>query len=344
MKKAILTALLLGASFCARAQNFNPTANYTTGTPSPLFATSSGFTISGLGVDATTGNLFYLESGSFGGSSDTRLFQRTAASNFATEIQLFSYGANVSGSFVRVSGAKVYFGEYSLGTIRSVNLDGSSPATLTTLVGNYDLALAGTTAFISANQNAFPSDPDNKVFALNLANNQLDTVLDTGGDYSGPVAIDAAGDLLYGATNFGSIAGGIFKFTAAQVTQARLNHTQLAIGNGVRIYDNGNNAYLARENDSRLFSFNNPFGAPSTATRLDLNNLALHELAGQTDTGPFFGAVDATSTDVYVAVTDSFSSGPSAVYRVSPVPEPSAWAFMAMVVSAGSVGFLVRRK
>lgn len=341
MKKLILILALCWSALlvCARAQSFTTAAGYTAGSPSPLFSTAGGFTISGLGVNSATGDVFYLESGNYGGTNDTRLFVNTMASGFATRTELFSYsaatggqGAGIYGSFVRVSGSKVFFGENSTGTIRSVNLDGSAPSLLATVVGNYDLTFSGAAAFLSANQNAYPSAPANKVFKLNLSTGQLDTILDTGGDYSGAIAFDAAGDLLYGATTFGSISsGGIYKFTAAQVASVTdanplASDTALTIGNGTRIYNNGSNGYLARVDDAHLFALQSPFGSAATATRLDLANLATTQLAGQTASGSFFGAADATSSAFYVAVTGDSVSGPTSVYRIAPVPEPSACA------------------
>ncbi|MEA3188996.1 MAG: hypothetical protein QOD99_2826 [Chthoniobacter sp.] len=344
LKKTILAALILGASFRAFAQTFTAQQGYTAAS---LFNTGPGFAISGLGADLS-GNLFYIESGNFGGTSDTRLFERKAADNFASEISLFSYGAaGVSGSFVRVLGSRVYFGENSAGTIRSVNFDGSAPALIATVANNYDLAFSGTAALLSANPAGFAA-PDNKVYGLNLTNGQLDTLLDTGGDYSGPIAIDSAGNLLYGATNFGAVTGGLFEFLANKVNGVRdpnpqQNDTTLTLADGVRIQNNGNNGYLGLQDDRHLFALDSPFGSPGIVKRFDLTNTAIADTVGLTGTGEFFGAAGATASGLYVAVSSSFSNGPSTVYRVAAVPEPAAGALFAAAALLGGFAFFRRK-
>ena len=294
--------------------------------------------------------MFYIESGTFNGTAGTQLFERTAASGFAAETSLFSYATPVSGSFVRVLGGTIFFGENSGGTIRSVNTDGTSPALIATVANNYDLVFSGSLALLSANPGGFNS-PDNKVFSLDLADGHLDTVLDTGGDYSGPITVDAAGDLLYGATTFGSIsAGGVYKFTLADIQSAldadpQANDTSLTMGKGTRIFANGSNGYLGRTDDQHVYALASPFGAAATITRFNLDDTnAAGQAAGQTNTGPFFGATDATDAALFVAVTDDFSTGPSAVFRVVPEPSPTSALLLGSVILAGAAGLSRKRK
>ncbi len=340
MKKTILAVALVAiASTGVFAQSFNSNSGYNS---SLLFSTGSGFSISGVGADSS-GNLFYIESGNFGGTSDTRLFERTMASSFSDETELFSYGAGgISGSFVRVSGTTVYFGENSNGTIRSIGTDGSLSHLIATINGNYDLAFSGSTAFLSANPGGFT--PENKVYKFDLSSGATSILLDTGGDYSGPIAFDSAGDLFYGATNFG-LSGGIFKFSAAAVQQALTSGTALTMANASASFNGSNsNAYLGLTDDHHLYTLNSPFGAPSTATSFDLSNTASGSAVGQTDNGPFFGAADAQNGSLYVAVTSDFLSGPSSVYRVQAVPEPSTLAFVGIAFAALAARFTSRKK
>jgi hypothetical protein len=329
MKKAI-AGLLAGLYACgAFAQSFTPNAGVTS---TELFSTDPGFTISGLGADSS-GNVFYIESGNFGGSFDTRLFEATAASNYTTSNLLYSYGGPTSGSFVRVIGSTVYFGENSGGTILSVSAGGGTPTVTGTVQGNYDLAFQGSNAFLSAN----PTFSDNQVFKLDLSTGATAAVLDTGGDFSGGIAFDAAGNLYYGATAFGSLPGGIYKFTAAQIADALTNHITLSISDGVLVFDDGNNQYLGYGGGNTLYQANSPFGSAATLTSFDLLNLTSRTLGATGDTD-FFGATDANASGFYVAVTADFSSGPSAVFLV--IPEPGSTALLGL----GALGLLAVRK
>ena len=148
MKKPfVITAAFFAVTSALFAQTLNVTAPGYSRTK--LFDSTAGFTISGMGADSS-GSIYYLETdGSFAAS--TKLYKRTAAGGYATATPLFNYGSALFGSFVTVQSGKVYFGENSANTIRSVNLDGTSPALIGTVVGNFDLAFSGGSAFVSAN-------------------------------------------------------------------------------------------------------------------------------------------------------------------------------------------------
>lgn len=333
MKKTILWALALSAASCAFAQNFTTQPGYVA---TKLFDTPANLSISGLGVDAA-GNVFYLQGGP---SDDTRLFER-AAGDFSTPIELFSYGSNYFGSFVEVIGSTVYFGETHgsfsnpLGSISSLAIGGTATQ-ISAVKGNYDLAFSGTTAFTSA----YTTGTSNIVAALNLLNGQLTPVLDTGGDYSGPIAFDAAGNLLYGTTAYGPTSPpGVFRFSKALVDQALASGTALTMASGTRVLTDDGNQYFGYRNDSTMFIANS-----SSNGAISLFNLTTgtSTAVGNTDAFQFFGGLGVNGSALYVAVTDGFP-GTSSVYRVTAVPEPSAFGFAAMAI--GGVYFtLVRRR
>lgn len=335
MKKSIILVLALcQLASWASAQSFNPAPGFTA---TELFNLGAGKTISALDANAA-GDLFYLVGGDFGADSNTRLFRRTAAAGYADETELHSFASPVFGSFVRESGGIVYFGESSTGSISRISSVGGSAEMVATVAGNYDLKLFGGSAYLSA-------DPtfsgNNKVYALDLFSGALDTILDTP-DFSGPIAFDSAGNLLYGATSFGGVPGGIYSFTAAQVAGARdadpsASDTALTIGDGALLFDNGSNQYLALLAPDGLFAASSPFGQPSPIIRHDL--LTSSEMpVGATGAGEFFGGFAVGNGTVFAAVSVDFLSGPSAVFAI--VPEPSG----IVLLGAGALVFLRRRR
>lgn len=342
MKKTTLFATaLLAASHLLIAQTFNPAPGYTA---APVFTTEPGFTISGLSAD-TAGNLYYLQTGPFdGGPGDTRLLKRTAADNFANPIQLYTYGVSVSGNFVKTIGTAVYFGEGvgSGGTIRTVSQTGGASSLVVSLAGNYDLAAGISGVFVSANSSA---NPENKVYKLNLATGQLDKILDPTGDYSGALAVTSSGALLYGATVYGALGGGIYSVGASQigsVTDADppSSDTSLTLVGSSPLIANGNNQYLAYLDDEHLFQANSPFGSAGELKRFSLSTGFVGMVGTAGAATDFLGALAIHGSSLYSVVTADYFSGPSAVYVMMAVPEPAT----SMLVVIGSGWLLSRRR
>ena len=123
MKKLpLIIAAFAAATSALFAQTLNVTAPGYSGVK--LFNSTPGFTITGMGADSS-GSVYYLETdGSF--AANTKLYKRTAAGGYATATPLFDYGSVLFGSFVTVQAGKVYFGESSTNTIRSINSDGTA--------------------------------------------------------------------------------------------------------------------------------------------------------------------------------------------------------------------------
>lgn len=110
----------------------------------------------------------------------------------AVSAPLYSFAGSIYGSFVKVHGNTIYFGESSNGTIWSMGLDGSNPTSIGTIGNNYDLELnSAGQAFVSAN----PGWAGQKVFYFDGTGDEVVTGLS---GYSGPLAFDGSDNLLYG--------------------------------------------------------------------------------------------------------------------------------------------------
>ena len=319
MKKlTIIAAALAAATSALFAQTLNVTAPGYSG--AKLFNSTPGFTISGMGADSS-GTVYYLESD--GASTvSTKLYKRTAAGGYASATQLFNYGSALFGSFVVVQGGKVYFGESSSNTIRSVNLDGTSPALIGTVVNNYDLAFSGGSAFVSANPDTTFANPQSKVSKIDLSTGATQVVLNATPDFSGPVEFDAAGNLIYGVAK--STIGGIYRYSAAAVAAALSTSTPIVLTPPTgRVIANGGNQYLAYAGGTSLWQ--DDFTA---LTRYDLGTGVGTAIGTTTDT---LGNLDYAGTTLYTSVTN-FSTNNSAIFAV--VPEPSSAVLLALGVLA----------
>ena len=281
---------------------------------SKLFDSTPGFTITGLGADAG-GNVFYLETdAAFPAVASTTLYKRSFSESYARATPLFNYGSPLFGAFVVVQNGQVYFGESSTGSIRSINPDGSGLVTLGSVTGAYDLAFSAGNAFVSANpETDFAKPPRNKVYRFDLGTGVADAILDTGGDYSGPIDFDGAGDLLYGGSGVVSVRD-LHAFSPAEVASA-FGPTELALAPpSHRLIANGKNVYLAFAGGTSLWK--DDF---QTLTRHDLSDLR-SETVGTTPNS--LGNLDFAADGLFTSVTD-FSTGRSSVFEVASIPEPS---------------------
>ncbi|HEX5176642.1 MAG TPA: hypothetical protein VFV83_06420 [Chthoniobacteraceae bacterium] len=279
-----------------------------------LFDSSPGRTITGMGA-SSNGDLFYLESdAAFPPALVTTLSKRIASDNYATPTPLFAFSTPAFGAFVVFHEGTVYFGESSAGTIHAIAADGSGHRLLGTVPGVYDLSFSGGDPYVSSNpETDFSKPPRNEISRFDLTTGALDSILDTGGDFSGPLEFDADGNLLYGATAVGTIRD-LHSFTPSEVATAFGPGTLSLSPPSHRLIANGKNVYLA-------------FGGGASLWKEDFNTLTLHDLvtrgsraiATTTDT---FGQLDAPAGNLLVTVT-SFAAGRSAVFAVEPIPEPS---------------------
>ncbi len=326
MKQLLLIcAQCLATTGALVAQSLNITAAGYAG--SKLFDSTPGFTITGLGADSG-GDLYYLETdAAFPAAASTTLYKRSFSENYARAVPLFNYGAPLFGAFVVVQSGHVYFGESSTGSIRSINPDGSGLLTLGSVTGVYDLAFSAGNAFVSANpETDFAKPPRNKVYRFDLGTGVTDAILDTGGDYSGPIEFDGAGNLLYGGSAVLSVQD-LHAFSPAEIASA-FGPTELNLAPPThRLIANGKNVYLA-------------FAGGTSLWKDDFNTLTLHNLSGlgsQTvgTTQESLGNLDYAAGLLFASVTN-FSAGRSSVYQVASIPEgsPQLLLISAMVLFA----------
>ncbi len=329
LRATVLASALLGAA-TARAQTFTAAAGFSA---TPLFSGTAGFTIAGLGSDAV-GNLFYLESDSTNFAASTRLYRRNAANYAAAPTLLKDLGAFSFGSFVTLHDGRVFFGDTTFsgdGKLYVIAPDGTGFDELGALKRNYDLAFLGDNLLVSASV----VGEENKVIKFQLIAdgtggqmlNAGTTLLNTDpdgagpllGDYSGPVEVDSAGRLLYGASK--SSIGGVFRLSTAE-TAGTAEVTLLPPAK--RILNNGANQFLALGSDTVLWA--DDF---QTVTRYDLA-AGTSQVVGSTPAGDFSqspGQLESAAGRLFVNVTD-FNVPRSTVFAVQPVPEPGASALV----------------
>ena len=332
MKKLfVISALLIAAATSATAQTLQIAAPDFA--HSKLFDSTAGFVISGLGAD-DDGNVYYLESDArFPAQAETILYKRSRADGYGSATPLFNYGAPLFGAFVVAAGESIYFAESSSGSIRRITRDGAAVTLLGTVAGIYDLAFLGSDAFVSANpQTDFGQPPENKVFRFDISTGQTDAVLDTGGDYSGPLEFDTQGRLLYGGSGVAAIRD-LHAFSSGEIAGA-IGPSELALAPpSHRLIENGRNVFLAHSVGLGLWK--DDF---STLTLHDLDRVESRTVATTPDS---LGQLDAVAGSLFVNVT-SFGAGRSSVYSVVAVPEPSS-ALLGMAAVAFFSGSMARR-
>lgn len=217
-----------------QAVTFSPATGYSS---VKLFETDANQPITGLEYD-NLGNVYYLTD-VIGADTHTHtvLQRRSAANNYATPVTLFDYGSQMYGSFVRLNNRKLYFGESTDGTIRTFDLASSTQSLLATVDGNYDLDFSAGFGWLSANPGSATFTAENAILKLDLSNGGTTPVFSSQ-DYSGPVALDSAGNLYYGGTGFG-IGGDIFRYTSTEISAGGLGPD-----GGHKWADNSNNGYF----------------------------------------------------------------------------------------------------
>jgi len=348
MKKLVAAPLLalfavLGSSG-AFAQQYNPGDYLALDNPGQFQETSvlsigdptgngdgmgTGYGTVGFDFDAS-GNLFYFTGPNDGEFQEDQIVEATAASGFAIQEPIANFSAPTYGAFLTVNGSNVYYGDGSYVYDSSTTVTNPTPApnVLAAIQRNYDLAFSGSTAFLSANV----SGTDNEVYAFNIATGAYKEILNTQGDYSGPIAFDSAGDLIYGATGAAIIGSGtvddpnIYIFSKASVDAAETpNGSPLRLTNPTSMITgtNGNSDFAVVGNT--LYDEFTPFGA-SYATLTSYNLSARVptgvQIAEVTNPGYTFGGIGDFDGQLTVAVTDANTF--TDFIDVTPVPEPGA--------------------
>lgn len=331
MKKSVLTAVFLTAiSICSSnlpGQTF---------TPAPGFQASLAFDhgansgISGLAL-SDGGDMLYFER--LGGETRLMLRPSTGGGTFGSPVELFNYESDPFASFVTVSGNTVYFAESSAGTIRTVQLDGTSPQLLATVSGSYELSV-GTQSYLSADA----SGTTNEIFLFDTSDGSTQSVVDTEGDFSGPIALLSNGNLLYGTTSFISDSTpGLYQFTALQLADAASSGTPLTLADGELLFANAGNQYLALENDETLWQSLSPFGSEAEVNLYDLTLETVRQAGLTGSSNEFISGLAFHDGWLYVSITD-WTIDSTVVFAV--IPEPSAALFLAF----GLLAMALRRR
>jgi hypothetical protein len=338
MKNAVLAPLAALLLVLAASHGFGQNVTLDTGfmeqTVSSVDAVVGGFDMD------TSGNLYY-----FGApednTSDSQIIEETAASDYQSATTIVDYGTATFSNFLKYHDSALYYGDSAgnFGNVNSTTLPVSSPVSPTVIAnmpGNYDFAFSGATPFVSADiTGAATFAADNEVDELDLATGNYKKILGTA-DNSGPIAFDASGDLLYGASGFTGI-GGIYLFTAAQVSNAFTSGTALRLSDGNEIINNTGNSGFALVGDELYQSFNSLIGGQSTLTLYNLSTFTSTQI-GLGDPGDFFSEIESYNGNLVVAETD-FSTTTNFI-EIEQVPEPGA-------VWLGTVGItilLLRRR
>ncbi len=304
------------------------------GTPyDPLVVAPHGHFIAALDLDAA-GNLYYLDTDTAptdpDGDRNTRLFRRTPG---GVTTELFNFGLNgfasgPFGSFVRVRGNDIFWGENSTGTLWRATL-GAGGGTLLAATkfavvdGNFDLAFnSAGDGYLSANPGGF--SPENRVFRLTLGGGSV-AKINAVGDYSGPVVFDSAGHLLYGQAGFAS-SGGLFRFTASELETAG----ERSLDAAHLLLANGENRYLVFGLDGLLFQ-----DAGQTLRQYDYD-AGFDSLTLALSPDGFLGPLGFYDGDVYTIVSKGFgNSSESAIYRIAPEPGAAALLLLGAVACLG---------
>lgn len=216
------------------------------------------------GFDADAEYSFYL--------SSSRLYRRPWGGEAEA---VFAYDSDVYGAFVRIHGDRVYFGESSYGTVRSLDRAGAGPARLHfalppaksrrdfVLPYNYDCAFnRSSEMFVSAN----PDFSAARIYFWSGAG-EPDSVAVPGG-YSGPLAAGPEDELYYGCyTSVLPTAENVVFYRAGDLRRARetgrplglLEARLLARGaeapGALAISESGGH-FLAAANTGKLFRLN----------------------------------------------------------------------------------------
>jgi len=360
--KALFAAPLVVLSLtCAHAQQPNPSEFINITNPSQYQTTGlaniGDITGNGNGVGLgygtvdfdydSSGNLFYFAGDNQDYYEDDQIDEITAASGYTTFEPVASFSAPTYGAFLTIAGTTAYYGDgsYIYASSTTAISPTQTPNTISAMNGNYDLAFSGTTPFVSANV----TGTSNYVYTLNPGTGSYQEILNTDGDYSGPIAFDSAGDLIYGTSGAAVIDGGtdvnIYVFSKASVNGAIASGTALTLANASTIItgSGGNSNFAVIGNE--LYDAFDPFGVRySTLMSYNLSSPDPSGVSIARVTNPSynFGGIAASNGQLTVAVTDAGTF--TDFIKVTPVPEPGA---ASLGVTGGFIAALVnwlRRK
>lgn len=307
--------------FCAFVScSFALGASHSLQAAAVVFTTAPDFLIESFDFD-NGGDLYYLRTDfDFGAATprSTQLLRRTRASGYSDPVSVFDFGARRFGSFVTVSGNRVYFGESSEGTIRSVGLDGNAPELHAIVPFNFDLAFSpGGEAFVSANTGGFGQG--NEILHIDLSTGATQVVVTNTNDFSGPVAFDTMGNLFYGGAGSPFAVNpptDIFRFSGAEISVALATMTPLDLSAAAPFASTPGNSHFAFAEGIGLFT-HPPDGVAGGISLIDPVTGASVPVPGAP--APVLGSISHNGTALYGISTDFSASTSSFVL----IPEPS---------------------
>ncbi|OFX14099.1 MAG: hypothetical protein A2Z18_00690 [Armatimonadetes bacterium RBG_16_58_9] len=265
---------------------------------------------------------------------------REIASSGADVQTLYSYSSMVYGSFVKYNPADglLYFGESSYGTIKSVSLSGGAATDFAAVAFNYDMDFLNGVAYVSGG---------NRVYRIDDSTGAADPVAEVG-MYSGPLAFDSAGNLIYspGDDDWQTPRDqSVFSWTARQLASAG-NGTLLRAADASVLAGNVSPyGFAVDDNGDLLFS-----EATYPAAIKILSGGSVAELTAPADLnyGITYLRYNAANGSLSAAVSwfDEYWTQHTVISTLVLVPEPcSALAFCSLIGLAGSTNLLrCRRK
>lgn len=133
-----------------------------------------------------------------------------------------SVGVGTSGSFVKLQGDLIYYGESTNGTVCAVRMDGTEHRVIATLPNNYDAAFNGLGQAFVVTGSEYGAPASANIYQLDLVTGAADLIASIDGP-SGPIIFDESGSLYYGTVSsiFGARGGqSILSWTAEQIAGA----------------------------------------------------------------------------------------------------------------------------
>lgn len=255
-----------------------------------------------------------------------------------TDVQtLYTYSASLFGSFVRYNNGLVYFADndYTSSMVRTVDPVTAVVNDLTQLEWNYDIDFYDNNAFVVAG---------NTVYALDASNNT--TPVATAAGYSGPVALDVAGNLYYCPSNY-PFATNIYMWSSAKV-QGAIEGDVLGIADADTAIAVNGAAGLAFDSLGRLL-FSDNSGGQAKLQRWDgvsIETLATLTRENIESPAITFLRVDSATGDIYAGVnyyTGGYAINYNYIVKLEQVPEPSSIVGLCSLIALAGSAVLRRR-
>lgn len=248
---------------------------------------------------------------------------------------LYTYDSPVFASFVRHNNGLVYFADtdYNSSMIRCVDLDGGAATDIARLDWNYDIDFYDNQAYVVAGDSVYMINPENTTVKKATAPG-----------YSGPVALDSAGNLYYSPSNY-PFTTAIYKWNADKLQSG----TTLQIADADASISVGGAAGIVFDNMGRLI-FSNNFGGQAIIQRWDgasIETLGVFALEDVESPAITLLRYDPATNDLYAAVnyyTDGYANNYSYIAKLEYVPEPGSFVGLCWLATLAGCGRMLRRR